>query len=133
MDPGKGQIWEQGGTIRPMARRTPGALPLLIRLEPAAGELLNRQVYRALRSLILEGRLAAGGRLPSTRALAADLGVSRNTVLDAYERLTAEGYLHGKAGGGTRVSASLPDDLLRARPPAAPSGKRRRRRLSRRA
>jgi GntR family transcriptional regulator / MocR family aminotransferase len=82
--------------------------------------------------VILEGRLPAGTRLPSTRALAVDLAVSRNTVLNAYERLAAEGYLHGKAGGGTRVSASLPDDLLRARPPAARLGKPRPRRPSRR-
>lgn len=59
---------------------------------------LAGQIYRQLRSAILDGRLAPEARLPSTRDLAAQLGVSRKTTLEAYERLTAEGYLAHLAG-----------------------------------
>ena len=54
---------------------------------------LQRQLYRALRAAILSGHLAGGTRLPSTRTLAREVGVSRNTVLQACERLIAEGYV----------------------------------------
>lgn len=81
-------------------------------LDPKASSPLYRQLYDGLRSAILEGRLASGARLPSSRLLAADLGVGRNTVLSAYEQLAAEGYLEGQVGAGTRVAAVLPDRLL---------------------
>lgn len=68
---------------------------------------LAGQIYRALRLRILDGRLAAGERLPSTRDLAAQLGVSRKTTLEVFERLTAEGYLHARQGDGTFVAAGL--------------------------
>ncbi|MET0339769.1 MAG: PLP-dependent aminotransferase family protein [Polyangiales bacterium] len=68
---------------------------------------LHRQLYRALRAAILEGRLRAGERLPSTRALAGELDLSRNTVLQAYEQLMAEGYAEPRSGAGTYVAASL--------------------------
>jgi GntR family transcriptional regulator/MocR family aminotransferase len=77
---------------------------------------LHRQAYRALRAAILERRLAAGARLPATRALARELGVSRNTVLAAYEQLVAEGYASARVGSGTTVCETLP-----ARPPAVPA------------
>ena len=54
------------------------------------------QIYRQLRSGIVEGRLAAGERLPSTRDLATQLGFSRKTTLDVFERLTSEGYLRSR-------------------------------------
>jgi GntR family transcriptional regulator/MocR family aminotransferase len=69
---------------------------------------LQRQVYRALRGAILSLRLGPGDRLPATRALAAELRVSRNTVLAAYEQLVAEGYVRAKVGAGTVVSETLP-------------------------
>ena len=75
---------------------------------------IYRQVYDGLRRAILEGRLRPGQRIPSTRGLAADLGVSRLPVLSAYEQLLHEGYLVGRTGSGTFVSTDLPDDLLRA-------------------
>ncbi|HUD51957.1 PLP-dependent aminotransferase family protein [Parvibaculum sp.] len=81
-------------------------------LDPQAEAPLYRQLYDALRGAILDGRLAAGARLPSSRVLAADLGVGRNTVLSAYEQLAAEGYLEGQVGAGTRIAASLPDRFL---------------------
>jgi GntR family transcriptional regulator/MocR family aminotransferase len=71
---------------------------------PLDGEgALHRQLYRALRTAILEGRLEAGARLPGTRALATELGVSRNTVLQACEQLVAEGYAEGRPRSGTFV------------------------------
>ncbi len=68
------------------------------------------RVYRALREAIVDGRLPAGQRLPATRVLAADLGVARNSVATAYERLVAEGYLSSRVGAGTYVAP------IRARP-----------------
>jgi GntR family transcriptional regulator/MocR family aminotransferase len=61
-------------------------------------------VYRALREAIVDGRLPVGERLPATRVLAADLGVARNSVATAYERLVAEGYLEARVGAGTFVA-----------------------------
>jgi GntR family transcriptional regulator/MocR family aminotransferase len=68
---------------------------------------LTGQIYGQLRAGIVEGRLAANARLPSTRDLAAQLGVSRKTTLDVFERLIAEGYLHTRAGDGTFVAEGL--------------------------
>lgn len=68
---------------------------------------LAGQLYQALRLRILDGRLAAGERLPSTRELALQLGVSRKTTLEVFERLTAEGYLHARQGDGTFVATGL--------------------------
>jgi GntR family transcriptional regulator/MocR family aminotransferase len=72
-------------------------------------EALSAQVYAALRRSILAGELAAGARLPSTRLLARDLAVSRNTVLLAYDQLLAEGYVHGRTGSGTFVARAVPE------------------------
>ena len=79
---------------------------------------IHRQIREGLRRAILEGRLRPGQRIPSTRSLAADLGVSRLPVLSAYEQLLHEGYLVGRTGSGTFVSESVPDDLLRPVPNA---------------
>ena len=68
---------------------------------------LTGQIFRQLRTAIVDGRLAGGARLPSTRDLAKQLGVSRKTTLDAFERLVAEGYLNTRAGDGTFVAAGL--------------------------
>lgn len=70
---------------------------------------LSTQVYASLRRAILAGELGAGARLPSTRTLARDLDVSRNTVLLAYDQLLAEGYVEGRAGSGTYVAQALPE------------------------
>jgi GntR family transcriptional regulator/MocR family aminotransferase len=78
------------------------------------------RIYRQLRDAVLDGRLRPGERLPATRALAAQLQVSRSTVSTAYERLTAEGYLTGRVGAGTFVAyAGAPHPLVRSRRPAA--------------
>src|SRR6266487_4514665 len=76
---------------------------------------LYRQIYEAIREAILRGEFAAEMRLPATRLLAERLGVARMTVVNAYEQLFAEGYIEGKQGSGTRVAASLPDEMLRVR------------------
>jgi GntR family transcriptional regulator/MocR family aminotransferase len=77
-----------------------------LHLEVASGPAGPRRVEQALRTAILEGRLVPGERMPSTRALAQDVGVARNTVLDAYEQLAAEGYLTTRPGSGTFVSTA---------------------------
>ncbi|MDP3422572.1 MAG: PLP-dependent aminotransferase family protein [Burkholderiaceae bacterium] len=69
---------------------------------------LNRQLYTALRQAMLHGHLSAGERLPSSRDLAQDLGLSRNTVLAAIGQLTVEGYLVSQVGSGTFVADSVP-------------------------
>jgi GntR family transcriptional regulator/MocR family aminotransferase len=89
--------------------------------DPAAPVPLYRQLYDGLRDAILAGRLVAGTRLPSTRALAAELGLARATVVNAFEQLLAEGYVEGRVGAGTYVARTLPDDLLRARATAPPA------------
>jgi len=71
---------------------------------------LGRQVAHQIRELIRSGRLPAGSRLPSTRTLARELGVSRNTLLDAFETLAAEGYIAGRVGAGSYVVSDLPDE-----------------------
>ena len=81
-------------------RRTAGAFPLLITVDPDADEALTHQLYEAVRRLILSGRALAGSRLPSTRVLSSELRVSRNTVVNAFERLGAEGYIEACAGAG---------------------------------
>ncbi len=75
---------------------------------------LYQQVYRAARRAILTAELAPRTRVPSTRALAKDLGVSRNTVILAYDQLLAEGYIATREGSGTFVATNLPDDLTEA-------------------
>ena len=92
-----------------------------VALDPAAATPLHRQLYDALRSAVLSGHLVPGMRLESTRSMAADLGVSRNTVMSAFEQLLAEGYLEGRVGAGTFVSRTLPDDALRARRSPSPA------------
>jgi GntR family transcriptional regulator/MocR family aminotransferase len=86
---------------------------------------LYRQAYRALRAAILDGRLPPGKRLPSSRVLAREAKLARNTVLQAYEQLVAEGYAESRRGAGTYVVSALPDAAARtaprARAPIAPA------------
>src|SRR5690606_2158289 len=97
-------------------RRRVSTAPLLgIGLDRGAPEPLQRQIYDQIRAAILSGRLPPQSPLPSSRALAAELGVGRNTVTLAFEQLVSEGYLAGRIGSGTYVSPVLPDALLHAR------------------
>ena len=95
----------------PRARR--GRI-LAVAIDQKSGHPLYRQIYSHVRQCILDGRLAPGARLPSTRQLAADLRVSRSTAVQAYEQLRAEGYIEGLGGAETRVTGSLPDSFVRA-------------------
>ncbi|WP_199784445.1 MocR-like pyridoxine biosynthesis transcription factor PdxR [Cronobacter dublinensis] len=91
---------------------------LLLRLGEQRDERLHKRLYNALRLSILDGSLPAQSRLPASRDLAQQLGLSRNTVLTVYEQLLAEGYVTSRAGSGTFVAGMLPDGLLSA-PPVA--------------
>ena len=94
--------------------RGPSIGPSELPLDPSSTVSLYRQLYEKLRNSILDGRLQPGAKLPSTRTLAGDLAVARNTVMGAYEQLLAEGYLEGEAGSGTYVARALPDKILHA-------------------
>ena len=94
---------------------------VLVVVDRWSGAPLHRQLYQWLRDEILQGKLSAGSRLPSTRSLAADLKVARITVTTAFEQLRAEGYVAGRRGGGTVVRNIKPDNVLLARHAAVPS------------
>lgn len=105
-----------------MAKRiTPFELMLPLR---DSGTPAYRWLYTALRAEILEGHLRPGARLPGTRDLASEYGLSRGTIVSAFEQLKSEGYVEGSVGSGTYVSKILPDELLQvtrgagAEPPA---------------
>lgn len=103
-----------------MSKRATGAVLTGIQLDRAGEVPLHRQLYHGVREVILSGGLPSGARLPSSRTLATELGVSRATAVEAFEQLLAEGYLEGKVGSGTYVAATLPEELLRPSPRAAP-------------
>lgn len=84
--------------------RTSSAPEVLVPLDRASGDPLHRQLEQGLREAVRSGRLGPGSPLPSTRALAAELGVSRGIVVEAFEQLAAEGYLTSRPGGITRVA-----------------------------
>ena len=93
-------------------------LPLFIERN---GRSLQEQIYRSIRQCIVDGRAPAGRRLPSTRALAADLRVSRTTALLAVEQLRAEGYVVARRGSGTFIATRLPERCELRIEPAADS------------
>lgn len=102
-------------------------------LDRDADRPLYRQIYAGIRQGILKGRLAPGLRLPSSRDLADLLGVSRNTVLNAFDLLLAEGYLEAQVGAGTFVTERVPEEYLNAYRRRAPQpAAERQRTLSRR-
>jgi GntR family transcriptional regulator / MocR family aminotransferase len=86
---------------------------------------IYRQLHRLLQQAILSRELPAGARFPSSRLLAAELGIARNTVTQVYEQLALEGYVTSTTGRGTFVADSAPDEIVGAgdpamRAPAAP-------------
>ncbi len=93
-----------------------GALLSSIRLDRTLKRSVSVQLYMALRDKILSGALRAGERLPATRTLAKEVGVSRTTVIDAIDRLVAEGMLVSRIGAGTYVSETLENQTLGAPP-----------------
>lgn len=91
---------------------------MLLTLDRRAPVPLRAQVENGLRELIRAGRLAAGAPLPSSRVLAADLGVSRRLVVEAYQQLTAEGYLSARERSVTRVAQARAAAAVRAPDPS---------------
>jgi len=82
-----------------------------LRIKPKRAGPVYRQLYQQLQQAILQQKLPAGARLPSTRALARRLGVSRNTILNAYDALLADALIVARRGSGTRVGT--PSDGIR--------------------
>ncbi len=84
---------------------------LPIPFDHSSGAPFYRQIYDGYRAAILSGQLRPGERLPSTRALATDLGISRLPAVYAFEQLLHEGYIEGRSGSGTFVKETIPDEL----------------------
>src|SRR5580692_641391 len=99
-----------------MRKKPHGSAAPLIAVDRRGEKPLHRQIYDAFRAMILERRLQSGQQIPSTRALADELGISRIPVLDAYSQLLAEGYIESRSGAGTFVKSSLSDQFPGARP-----------------
>jgi GntR family transcriptional regulator / MocR family aminotransferase len=93
-------------------------MPLV--LDPSAGQSLTSQIVEQLRDAIRRGRITRGTKLPSSRRLSEQLGVSRNTVVRAYEELSSEGYVEARPASCIAVAADLPD--CHALPPDAAPG-----------
>lgn len=102
-----------------MVKRAGGALLLSMRLEHGSSRPVSTQLHVGLRELILSGTIAPGQRLPASRTLARDLAVSRTTVIEAFDRLTAEGLIESRVGAGTYVTRALeaPRPMASAAPP----------------
>ncbi len=81
-------------------------------VESGALKPAYEQLYEQLRDLILAGRLESGARLPSTRSYSKELGLSRTTLIAAYDQLTSEGYLEARRGSGIYVSQFSPEHLM---------------------
>ena len=114
-------------------KKAPSGLAPVIQVQKQAPNSLYSQVYEGYRKAIVDGSLRAGQRIPSTRVLALELGISRMPVLNAYAQLLAEGYFESRVGSGTVVSRSLPERMGRTKPAAPFKGlNRERRRVSRR-
>lgn len=102
-------IWPlEAGLKRVAATFVP---PIVI--DRRASSPMHRQIFEWFQSAIADGRMRPGGRVPSSRGLAAELGVSRIPVVNAYEQLRAEGYLETFVGVGTRVARSIPSESLK--------------------
>src|SRR5215475_10589830 len=84
-------------------------------LERGSRTPLTRQIYMQVRSAVLSGALCPGTRVPSSRAMAAKLGVARASVVSAYEQLLAEGYLQSRHGSGTFISTDVAGLAVRRR------------------
>jgi GntR family transcriptional regulator / MocR family aminotransferase len=96
-----------------------GAVILALSVDRRAAVPLYVQLYDQLRAMVLDGRIGSGGTLPSTRALARELGISRTTVIQAFDQLRAEGYIEGAKGSGTYAARVPPDALAGLRQPPA--------------
>ncbi len=99
-----------------MVKRAGGALLLSIVIDPSSPRSVSSQLHGALRELILSGSFAVGERLPASRTLAHELSLSRTTVIEAFDRLTAEGLIESRVGAGAFVSRALDTERPRAPP-----------------
>ncbi|MCP5082936.1 MAG: PLP-dependent aminotransferase family protein [Alphaproteobacteria bacterium] len=105
-----------------------------VALESGAAKPAYQQLYEQVRDLILSGRLPSGARLPSTRSYSKELGLSRTTLIAAYDQLVSEGYLEARRGAGIFVSQFSPEHLMlvnRTAPPVLPKPGAARRRAAR--
>src|ERR1700730_7843540 len=82
------------------------------RLDRGNGQPIYRQLHRLLQQAILSRELPAGSKVPSSRLLAQELGIGRNTVTQVYEQLVLEGYVTSTTGRGTFVADSAPDEIV---------------------
>src|ERR1044072_2109179 len=94
-------------------------------VDRAADAPVFRQIYLRLRSAILSGTLRPGTKLPSTRELAVQLGVSRSAAVEAFEQLRAEGYASGRKGAGTYIASDLPEPFAAAHGRKIPGARKR--------
>src|SRR5260370_21746659 len=92
-------------------------MTILVAFDSRSSVPFYKQIYDGYRAAILTGRLRPGERLPSTRALAAELNISRLPVVNAFEQLLHEGYIEGQAGSGAYGKNTHPPPPAR---PAAP-------------
>lgn len=115
-------------------KKVPSGIAPVIQIQKHTSNSLYRQVYEGYRKAIVDGSLRTGQRVPSTRVLALELGISRMPVLNAYAQLSAEGYFESRVGSGTVVSRSLPERVGKTEPAASRSRslKQQRRRVSKR-
>lgn len=90
-------------------RKVAHTITPIIAVDRRAAKPLHRQIYDAYRGAISGRNLGAGQQVPSTRALASELGISRIPVLNAYSQLLAEGYFESRSGSGTFVSSAMPE------------------------
>lgn len=97
-------------------KKVPSGISPVIPVNKSVPKSLYRQVYEGYRKAIMDGSVRAGQRVPSTRVLAQELGISRIPVLSAYAQLLAEGYFESRVGSGTIVSRSLPNRAPAAQP-----------------
>lgn len=101
-------------------KRKAGAVLSSIQIDKSAGKKISIQLYMGLRDLLLTGALTPGDRIPASRTLAREIGVSRTTVIDAVDRLISEGLLEAHVGSGTFVSQALNARLEPVAPPVSP-------------
>ncbi len=98
-----------------MSKRAATAPFTIVSVDHTSPVPLFRQLYEGVRAAIISGQLAPGVRVPSTRALSHEVGVSRHTVLTAFELLLDEGYMEGRRGAGTYIARIRPDDAATER------------------
>lgn len=105
--------------------RSPDGISPVIAVDRGVRTPLHGQIYESYRTGILNGSLSPGQRVPSTRALASELGVSRIPVLEAYSQLLAEGYFESRTGAGTFICNTIPDQITPvSKSPRSPKGSR---------